>query len=134
MRVKTEEKRQAILEVAREVFRERGYVAASMAEMSARLGGSKGTLYSYFSSKEDLFMAVMLERVARLGAPVFEVLLREGDVKRALRQFIRRVIELHASQEVLDFKRIIISEGFRSELGKLFYEHGPRNQWQRFAD
>ncbi len=134
MRVKTEEKRQAILEVARAVFREKGFMGASMAEMSARLGGSKGTLYSYFSSKEELFTAVMLERAATLAVPVFEVLEREGDAKRAVREFMRRVIELHASQEVVDFRRIIIAEGFRTELGRLFYEHGPRNQWRRFTN
>jgi AcrR family transcriptional regulator len=134
MRVKTEEKRQAILEVAREVFRERGYAGASMAEISARLGGSKGTLYSYFSCKEDLFTAVMLERAATLAGPVFEILERKSDVQRALREFIRRIIELHVSAEVVDFRRIIIAEGFRSELGRLFYEHGPRNEWQKFAD
>jgi AcrR family transcriptional regulator len=134
MRVKTEEKRRAILEVAREVFREKGYAAASMAEMSARLGGSKGTLYSYFSSKEDLFTAVMLERAGTLATPVFEILEREPNVERALREFMRRVIELHASAEVVDFRRIIIAEGFRTELGKLFYEHGPRTEWQKFTD
>src|SRR6185436_3060840 len=101
MRVKTAEKLQAILEVAREVFRQKGYAAASMAEMSARLGGSKGTLYSYFSSKEDLFTAVMLERAATLAAPVFGILEREADAKGALREFLRRMIELHASQEVV---------------------------------
>jgi AcrR family transcriptional regulator len=134
MRVKTAEKRQAILEVARAVFRERGYAAASMAEMSARLGGSKGTLYSYFSSKDELFTAVMLERAATLANPVFDLLDRESDAKRALRLFVHRMMQLLVSQEAVDFRRIIISEGFRTELGKLFYEHGPGKKWQRFED
>ena len=59
MRVKSEARRQAILDVAAEVFREHGFEHASMSEMTARLGGSKSTLYSYFASKEELFLEVM---------------------------------------------------------------------------
>ena len=59
MRVKTEERRQAILEKALDVFRELGFDRASMSEISKRIGGSKATLYSYFQSKEELFTAAM---------------------------------------------------------------------------
>ena len=44
MRVKTDDRRAAILEAAVEVFREVGYERASMAAISARVGGSKATL------------------------------------------------------------------------------------------
>ncbi|OYW88264.1 MAG: TetR family transcriptional regulator, partial [Sphingobium sp. 32-64-5] len=54
MRVRTDDRRQAILDVATEMFREVGYARASMAAISARIGGSKGTLYGYFKSKEEL--------------------------------------------------------------------------------
>jgi AcrR family transcriptional regulator len=50
-------KRDTIIEVARQVFFEEGYAAASMSTIAARLGGSKGTLYNYFKSKEELFEA-----------------------------------------------------------------------------
>src|SRR6204780_5843981 len=52
-----DERREHILKVAREVFFEYGYSAASMSQIAARLGGSKGTLYNYFKSKEELFEA-----------------------------------------------------------------------------
>ena len=45
------------MSVAREVFFEHGYSATSMSAIAARLGGSKGTLYNYFRSKEELFEA-----------------------------------------------------------------------------
>ena len=50
-------RRQAILDAADEIFLEAGFQAASMAAIAARVGGSKGTLYNYFPSKEDLFLA-----------------------------------------------------------------------------
>ena len=59
-----DQRREAILEVAREVFTEEGYAAASMSTIAARLGGSKGTLYNYFKSKEELFGAYVREGAA----------------------------------------------------------------------
>jgi TetR/AcrR family transcriptional repressor of mexJK operon len=52
-----DKRREAILDVARSVFSEEGYAATSMSSIAARLGGSKGTLYNYFKSKEELFGA-----------------------------------------------------------------------------
>ena len=63
MRVKTDAKRQTILEAAAEVFRVQGFAGASMTAVAERAGGSKATLYRYFDSKEDVFIAVMLDAV-----------------------------------------------------------------------
>ena len=61
MRVKSEERRQAILDVAREAFTQLGFENTTMSEIANRTGGSKATLYNYFSSKEELFAAVIDE-------------------------------------------------------------------------
>jgi AcrR family transcriptional regulator len=134
VRVKTSERREAILTVALQVFREKGYSAASMAEISGRLGGSKGTLYSYFNSKEELFATAMLERVATIAGPILDILKREPDVKKALGSYTHELMRALVSAEVLDFRRIAIADGFRSGLGKLLYEKGSQVAWQAFAD
>jgi len=59
VRKKTETKRQAILDVAADLFRESGFERASMSELCLRVGGSKATLYNYFSSKEEVFAEVL---------------------------------------------------------------------------
>lgn len=46
--------KERILEAALEVFGERGYVAASIDEIAARAGGTKGAVYYYFTDKDDL--------------------------------------------------------------------------------
>ena len=61
MRVKTDDKRRAILAAALELFREIGYERASMSKISEKIGGSKSTLYNYFKSKEELFSAAMID-------------------------------------------------------------------------
>ncbi|WP_425220105.1 TetR/AcrR family transcriptional regulator [Ralstonia solanacearum] len=63
MRRTSEAKRDAILDVAAGLFGEVGFERASMAEISARVGGSKATLYSYFDSKEALFFEVLFRPV-----------------------------------------------------------------------
>ena len=59
MRLRTEVKRQEIVRIAAQLFEELGYERTSMSEISARVGGSKATLYGYFASKEDLLRAVL---------------------------------------------------------------------------
>lgn len=51
------ETRAELLIAARKVFLERGYSAASIEEITAEAGYSRGAVYSNFASKEDLFFA-----------------------------------------------------------------------------
>lgn len=133
MRVKSEEKRLAILNAAKGVFLERGYVAASMAEVSARVGGSKQTLYSYFASKEDLFVAVMLEKGAAQVEPMFDAFHGSENLAEAVRRFALAFARFIAGDEIIAFRRIVYAEGAKSDLGRLFYENGPKRGWTRMA-
>ena len=134
MRVKSEEKRLAILEAAKSVFLERGYGSASMAEVSARVGGSKQTLYSYFASKEDLFVAVMIEKVATQVQPLFDILHENDNLAEAIHDFVLAFLRFITTDEVVAFRRIVYAEGAKSDLGKLFYENGPKRGWTRMAE
>jgi len=53
-----EEARTRILTAANQVFGEKGYRQATMDDVAKKLGVSKGALYLYFASKEELFEAV----------------------------------------------------------------------------
>ena len=55
------ERRAQILRSARSVFIEKGFVAARVEDVARRAGLSKGAVYFYFSSKRDLFMALVRE-------------------------------------------------------------------------
>ncbi len=55
------ERRAQILRSARAVFIERGYIAARVEDVAKRAGLSKGAVYFYFSSKRDLFLALVAE-------------------------------------------------------------------------
>jgi len=53
-----------IVAAALEVFAERGFQAARLEEVARRAGVSKGALYLYFETKEELFRAVVTETIA----------------------------------------------------------------------
>jgi len=54
---------QELLDAALGVFVEKGFAAARTEEVAARAGVSKGTLYLYYPSKEELLKAVIREHV-----------------------------------------------------------------------
>ena len=55
-----------LLDAALALFVDRGFAATRVEEVAARAGVSKGTLFLYFQSKEDLFKAVIRENIASL--------------------------------------------------------------------
>jgi AcrR family transcriptional regulator len=57
--------RERLLDAALEVFSRRGYYAASLDEIAAEAGYSKGAVYSNFSNKEELFLALIDRRFAK---------------------------------------------------------------------
>ncbi len=59
-----------ILDAAARLFAQRGFERANTQELADRLGVGKGTIYRYFSSKRDLFLAAVDRGMRRLRAYV----------------------------------------------------------------
>ncbi len=59
--------RNAILTAARECFRERGYDNSTIRDIVRRTGLAAGTFYNYFSSKQDIFAALLTDFLTRLN-------------------------------------------------------------------
>jgi AcrR family transcriptional regulator len=120
-----DERRDTILKVAREVFFEQGYTAASMSTIAARLGGSKGTLYNYFKSKEELFEAQVRDLCGAAADRISE-LSDEGEPVEALTHLGEQYLQHLYSEETVQMFRILVAEAQRSpELARVFYEVGP---------
>lgn len=129
-----EARRAEILGIAREVFLEQGYAAASMSAIAARVGGSKGTLYNHFRSKEALFTAFLTEACAVEAAHAFDFSDFDGDVGAGLHRLGVRFLRFVLSDTVAAVHRVVIAEGARfPELGRAFYDIGPREGIARFS-
>jgi AcrR family transcriptional regulator len=127
-------RRQGILDIARDVFLKEGFSAASMSSIAARVGGSKATLYNYFSSKEELFVAMIQDQCDRNHTLLFDFDADGGDFIEALRRLGERFVRLMLSDEILDMHRLVIAEAGRfPELGQTLYEAGPKRGHARLS-
>ncbi len=134
MRKKSEERRQQMIDIAAEVFNEIGFEGASMAEISARIGGSKATLYNYFSSKEEIFVEVMIKQVGCQFEELFMALRNEDEVRAGLLRLANHYLGVVFRPEIVAVKRLGMYYAGKSELGPLLYERGPKRGWTRLAD
>src|SRR5438477_12871049 len=66
--------RQHLLEAAAMVFARDGFQGSSLDEVAATAGFTKGAVYSNFRSKDDLFLALLDDRIDRQFAVVTDVL------------------------------------------------------------
>ena len=74
-------KRRQVMDGARKVFLADGFDAASMNEIARVAGVSKGTLYVYFDSKEDLFAALIREEKREQSEQLCRLDAEDGDLR-----------------------------------------------------
>lgn len=109
---------------ALELFVERGFAATRLDDVAKRAGVSKGTLYLYFDSKEDLFKAVIREGYV---APIAEAehLLQAWDGTSAdlIREILLRWwLQVGATTQAGMTKLIIAEAGNFPELAKFYHD------------
>jgi AcrR family transcriptional regulator len=90
--------REELLEAALQVFAERGYRDSSVDEIAERAGYSKGALYWHFSSKDDLFFALLEERIDRPWHEAIELLGSATPERDMAPEASRRFVEMLRGQ------------------------------------
>lgn len=125
MRVKSEERRQAIIETAKAEFAKHGFNQTSMSMIAKKLGGSKATLYNYFSSKDEIFASVM-ESAAQQITTAFQSLSTDMDIRTALISFGTKYLTSLFSPELAQIAKMAYTETGQSNLGEYFYNNGPK--------
>ena len=121
-----DERRDAIVAIAQETFIANGYAGTSMSAIAARLGGSKGTLYNYFKSKEELFVAVVEKKCAQILGMMNEAEIKSGgDLRATLSDFGEHFLELVLNDDSIATFRLAVSESDRfPEIGAAIYNSG----------
>ena len=121
-----ESRRDAILEVAGRTFLEHGYSGTTMSAIAATLGGSKGTLWSYYPSKELLFGAVLDRATAAFREQLTLTLSPDDPIEIALNKFCTKFLTKLTMPESLALHRLVLGEVARfPEMGRIFYERAP---------
>jgi AcrR family transcriptional regulator len=133
-KTKSELRREAILDIALDLFREVGFEAASMSQIAARVGGSKATLYNYFPSKEELLLQAMLASADKYAHEVRQILQQSDDLSTQLHSFVVSLLKLVNSPKTTQILRVAISVGGTTDIGRRFYEMGTHEPWMEVAD
>jgi len=130
-----DERRKALVAAARESFFTDGYAGTAMSTIAARVGGSKTTLWAYFPSKQDLFAAVVDDVVETYGTALSIKLSQDEPLESELLRFAQAMMTTILSPPVLTLHRLVAGEAGRfPELGKMFFERGPKRGKAMLAD
>lgn len=119
-----EMRREEIIDAAQEIFFTKGLASATMDEIAEKAELSKGTLYLYYKSKEDLYLAVamrgsdimyslfveattpdkpILQRIADLGEAYFEFFRKHRDYFRMYQYLENSQLHKQVSQDMLSY-------------------------------
>jgi AcrR family transcriptional regulator len=125
---------QQIVEAARRLFMADGYGATSMDAIARDAGVSKATLYAHFTNKAELFAAIIGGECQRFAHLLWPPETEAGDVRSVLLQLARAKVQFTRSPGPRAIYRIVVGESGRfPELGRVFYENGPRRVLERVA-
>lgn len=126
-----DERRQRIIATASALFIRQGFAGTTMSQVAAEAGGSKTTLWSYFSDKNALFMAVADDLIERYFAPIERYLETAGDLAADLLVIARTLLDAAMSDEISGLMRIATAEARRFDaLGEMFDTRGLGHGWR----
>jgi len=95
-----QEKRRRVLTEAAQLFAERGFSATDVAELASRAGVSKGSLYNYFESKEDLYLHVCKDGLAQSRRAVYGGMDPEWDIYKKISLDVEKYTADHLKDQI----------------------------------
>jgi TetR/AcrR family transcriptional regulator len=114
-------RRQEILRIAREVFSEKSFYQATLEEIAEKAEFAKGTIYGYFSSKEDLFETLITEELDLMENGIRDALKEGSNPVEKLRAFIGYMFRYFTERN--EFMCIYLSH-----IGRLVGQHAASFQ------
>ncbi len=93
-----ESKRRSLVEAARKVFARQGFLPTRVADVAIEAGVGKGTVYEYFSSKEELMFAVFDSIQTDIAGRVEAIVAEGGDAVETFRRLMHFGAEITAEQ------------------------------------
>lgn len=114
------ETKNRILQVALELFAERGVDGVSIADITAKVGIAKSTLYSHFESKEEILNSILeLYRTSiaerTMDVTAYDAIIRQKSPEEFWNEILNRYIETWSSGPLLLINRLIVLEQYKTE-------------------
>jgi AcrR family transcriptional regulator len=134
MTERTGKKRVQILEGARIVFLAEGFDGASMEAIAQAAGVSKGTLYTYFRGKDELFTALVAACLNRSLEETFRGMKKVSGLREILETLAWNYLDAVREPGNLALLRVVVGASAKlPSLGRAFYETGMQPPVERLA-
>jgi len=131
-----EERPNELLEAALRIFAERGYSNTRLEDIAAAVGVTKGTIYHYFETKEDLLRQAIDHYHERVFLPLEkELSVRKASASATIRLFLRRAFG-NLDPARLNVLTLLV-QGVAREVPHVYQrwlETGPARGWQILAE
>jgi|Deesub1362A_J573_1020465.scaffolds.fasta_scaffold00689_13 AcrR family transcriptional regulator len=99
--IRYNEKRQKILENAAKLFARKGYEKATLEEIAAKLKLTKGSLYHYIKSKEEMLFQIQMQALDQANEALERVLRSGLDPVEKLREAIKSHVQIVTREHVI---------------------------------
>ncbi len=122
------ERRQQILNHARDVFAKRGYYAAKIDDIVAAAGVARGTFYLYFEDKRAIFEEIVDRVFTRLGMTILRVDPNDAgrtvgeQIHENLRRIVQLLLEDRATTKIMLSDAVGVDAAFDRKLLSFYHE------------
>ncbi|NQT59713.1 MAG: TetR/AcrR family transcriptional regulator [Bacteroidetes bacterium] len=119
----SDEKKNSVLNAASIEFAALGYSAANINVIAKKAGVSIGSIYKYFSTKENLFLTVCALSVTLLTETLDAVMREKGNFFEKIESLLR-IIQIHSREQsvMINLYNEITTEGNKDLVTKLTYQ------------
>jgi TetR/AcrR family transcriptional regulator, mexJK operon transcriptional repressor len=136
LKPRSADKREEVLDIASETFLVKGFDGTSINVMAKEAGISKESIYRYFGSKEDLFLAVVERELAVYRQGMLETASNfEGKTLRgALFAVAESTLKVASNDRTLALRRLIFQMAANgSKVGNHYFGSGPDIAYQNLV-
>ncbi|RXK01005.1 TetR family transcriptional regulator [Arcobacter sp. CECT 8986] len=124
---KKEKRKEEILDAAANAFYTNGYSATSLDEITKEVGCSKRTIYNEFASKDGIFKELIITNTNQVISVLENKKFESSDLKENLVHFGFTLMNTYMQPKMVGVFKVILNESTRfPELGKIFFENGPK--------
>ena len=128
LKPRTTDKREEVLDIASETFLSKGFDGTSINVMAREAGISKESIYRYFGSKEDLFLAVVERELEVYKKSMLDTIshFQGKSLKEALFSVAEATLKVASHDRTLALRRLIFQMSANgSKVGTHYFQSGP---------
>ena len=119
-------KRNELLQIAGDVFKEKGYEAATLNDIAERFGTDRAAIYYYFAGKQELFQEVFQATAKKVLDENLAAATRIAGLDIAAHEKLRKVIELQITSYEANYPYVYVY--IQEDMGKVAFQSTP---WAR---